>query len=886
MRKLRALWVRVFGMLRPGHADDEFRAELESHLAMHIDSEIRAGVSPEEARRQALIRLGGAEQVRQLHRERRILSSLENLVRDTRYSLRALVKHPGVTAIAMLSIALGIGANGTIFSMVSRFVLRPAPVGDPSTLLTLSTMQKGDRCCNKFPFPLFENVRDDAHSFSGVAAYYDQIPASIGGSGEPERVWGQGVTANFFDVLELPMVLGRGFAKNDEAAPVVVLSETLWRRRFNADPSIAGKSVLLSGRNFTVVGIAPAAFHGAEQILYAQFWVPLGITAHLVPNLPPRDSREYHWLAVEARIRPGVSHSAVDAELKTLAARYERAYPATDKDSTFYEEQAGSLPPNIKSVVVVFLSGLMGIVLLVLTIAGANVANLLFAQAVARQKEMAVRLALGATRNRLRRQFLFESTLLALSGAVVGLLLSLWATRALSTLRLPAPVPLDLQIGIDWRVISFTFVLTFVCGALLGLGPAWAASRPFLVNALKGEDPLARAGRRFSLRNVLLVAQIAMSVVLLSATILFLRSLQNAAAINIGIQPRGLMVLSIDPRVHGYSADRTIVFLNQLEERARALPGVVSAVVTDVPPLTGGNRSEGFTVAGESGKDAGMTYAELYMVTPGYFGTIGTPLLAGHDFGSETADGLKTAIINKEFAHRLFPHVNPIGQRVKGGDVTYEIIGVAGNAKSRSVGEADRAILYRPLVQSVAGDPSLMGYTLVVKAAGNPAALFEPVRRQVYALDPAMAIFNEETMDEHVRTAFVLPRVAAMLFGIFGSIGIVLTAIGLYGVMSYSVTRRTREIGIRMAMGARPGTVERFVLRQGLVLTLIAIALGWPAAWMLAKMARSFLYGIQPHDALTFALVPPFLITIALAACWIPARRAASVDPMKALRTE
>jgi predicted permease len=308
--------------------------------------------------------------------------------------------------------------------------------------------------------------------------------------------------------------------------------------------------------------------------------------------------------------------------------------------------------------------------------------------------------------------------------------------------------------------------------------------------------------------------------------------------------------------------------------------------VTDVPPLTGGNRSDGFTIAGQSGKDKGFTYADLYMVTPGYFDTIGTPQLAGRDFGSEGADGPKTAIINKEFADRLFPGVNPIGQHVVGGNVTYEIIGVAGNAKSRTLGEPDRAILYRPLLQSVAGDPSLMGYTLVVKAGGNPASLFEPVRRQVYALDPAMAIFNEETMDEHVRTAYALPRVAAILFGVFGGIGIILTTIGLYGVMSYAVSRRTREIGIRMAMGAPRGRVERLVLGQGLVLTAIAIALGWPAAWMLAKTASSFLYGIQPHDAMTFGLVPPFLMGIALAACWIPARRAASINPTQALRTD
>jgi predicted permease len=303
--------------------------------------------------------------------------------------------------------------------------------------------------------------------------------------------------------------------------------------------------------------------------------------------------------------------------------------------------------------------------------------------------------------------------------------------------------------------------------------------------------------------------------------------------------------------------------------------------------LSGGNRSDGFTIAGHSEKDPTFTYADLYMVTPGYFEAVGTPRLSGRDFGGEVASGPKTAIVNKAFADRLFNGANPIGQHVNGGNTTYEIIGVAGNAKSRTLGEDTRPILYRSLDQSIADDPSVMGgYTLVVHTAGNPAMLSEPVRRLVYALDPAMAIYNEETMEEHVRTAYFLPRIAATLFGTFGCIGLVLATVGLYGVMSYAVSRRTREIGIRMALGAKPGTVERLVLRQGLVLSLIAVAIGWPAAWLLSKLAASFLYGIQPHDALTFTVVPPLLIAIALAACWIPARRAASVDPMKALRTE
>jgi predicted permease len=869
------MWMRVAGLIRPGRDDEEFSAELEAHLALDIEAGRRAGLSEAEARRLALIRLGGVEQTRQAYRERGGVPWLESLVRDLRYSLRTLVKHKGVNAVAVLSIGLGIGANATIFSIVNRFVLRPAPVGDPATLLSLSTIPKGERCCNHFPLPVYEDVRTQAHSFSSMAAYYELIPASIGGSGEPEKVWGQGVTTNFFDVIELPMVLGRGFASGEDSAPLIVLSETLWKSRFGADPQIVGKPILLSGRMFTVVGIAPAAFRSVGQILDTRFWVPLGLTRQLVANLPPDRARDYHWLSVVGRMRPGVKRSEVEAELNTIGARLARSYPATDKDITFPVDQAGSLPQREKSAVLVFLSALSIVVLLVLLIAGANVANLLFALAITRQREMAVRLALGATRARLRKQSLLESLLLALGGGVLGVALSMGATHGLSAFRVPAPIPLDLAVSADWHVQLFSFVLSVLCGLALGVGPAWAASRPKLVNALKGEDAMARPGRRWTLRDLLVVGQMAMSVVLLSVTILFLRSLESAAKIDIGFRSQGLMMLSVDPRLNGYTAEQTSRFLAQLRARAAALPGVDAAVSTDVALLSGGNRSEGFTVTGHAGKDAAFTYADLY-----------TRLVAGRDFQPGAANGPRTAVVNKAFAERLFGNANPIGQHVDSGRWTYEIIGVAGNAKSRTLGEDARPILYRSLDQSIVDDPSDMGYALVVHTRGNPALLAESLRRQVYALDPAMAVYNEETMDEHIRAAYSLPRIAATLFGVFGAIGLVLAAVGLYGVMSYGVNRRTREIGIRMALGARPGSVEGLIVRRGMILAAIALALGWPAAWMLSKLAASFLYGVQPHDAITFAAAPMLLATVALAACWIPARRAAQINPTEALRME
>lgn len=886
MRELRAFWERIKGLLRWNRADGDFCAELESHIAMHVEDGVRSGMSAKEARRQALIQLGGVEQVRQAHRERKSLPWLEDLGRDARYALRAFGRHRGLAAVAMVSIALGIGANATVFSMVSRFVLRPAPVGDPSTLLSLHIAEKDQPCCNEFPLPVYNDLRDNAKSFSGMAAYYELLPASVSGRSDPERVWGQAVTTNYFDVLQLPMVLGRGFASGEDRAPSVVISARLWQRDFGSDAQIVGKAIRLSGHVFTVVGVAPASFHSVDQILEIQFWVPLGNAAGLVPNLPPRDSREYHWLAVAGRLKPGVTRAAASAELATLARRFAAAYPGTDKDNAFVFEQAGSLPPRERTAVLTFLAALSVVVLLLLAIAGANVGNLLLARAATRQREMAVRLALGATRARLRRQMLMESTMLGAAGGGVGAALSYLSTRALSEIHLPVPIPMNIAVSVDWRTLLYTFALSVVCGVLLGMAPAWAASRPAMANALKGEDALQRAGRRFSLRNILVVAQVAMSLVLLCVTGLFLRSLENASSIDIGFQPRGLLLLSVDPRLNGYTPQKISGFFADLRSRVAGLPGVDQTVSTDMALLSDGHRSDGFTITGQDGKGASISSADLYMTTPGYFKALGIPLLAGRDFRDEPASGPRVAVVNKAFAERLFPGMNPIGQHVSGGSWTYEIIGVVGNAKSRTVGEDTRAMLYRALDQSIAADPSLMGYTLIVHTNGDPAALAEPVRRQVYALDPNIAIYNEETMEQHVKTAYFLPRLAAMLFGVFGAMGLTLAAIGLYGVMSYAVSRRTREIGIRMAMGAQRGVVEQLIVKQGMAMALIAMLLGWPAAWMLAKLASDFLYGIAPHDVFTFAAAPVFLGAIAFFACWLPARRAATVDPVKALRTE
>jgi predicted permease len=873
------------GNLFSRHWDDrDLEDELASHLQLHIDDNLGRGMSPEDARRDALLKLGGVEQTIESVRDQRSLPFLESLFRDFRFASRLLSHKPTFTVVAILTLALGIAANSTIFAMVSRFALHAVAVGDPSTLLAVHTTDQKE-CCNSFAWPLFTDFRDNAKSFSGAAGFFELLPASISGNGDPQRLWGQAATTNFFEVAQLSMTLGRGFRSDEQNAPVIVLGNRVWKSRFNSDPHIAGKSILLSGRPFTVIGVAPPYFRGLDFILDTQFWVPIGNIDQLLPHTSHFDSRVYHWIVVAARLKPGVSRAEASAELQVLAQRFAQAHPDTEKNLGFRFEQVGSLPPRDRNVILLFLSTLMVVSLLVLLIACANVANLFLAQAAGRQREMAVRIALGATRSQLLRQVLTESVLLSLCGGLLGVLICLWATGGLSAFRFPVPVSIDLRVGVDGRVLVFTFLLSLATGFLFGLLPAWTAAWHLPATALKGEDLLACPGRFWTLRNFLVVAQISMSLILLCVTGLCLRSLRSASSIDIGFRSNGIFAMSVDPRLHSYTPVRTAQFLAELRRRVSVLPGVTSAAVTDTLPLNGGHRSDGFEVVGrkQSIPDAGV---ELYVATPGYLDTLGIRLISGRDFANESAASPRVAIINQAFADKFFQHENPIGQSVSGGEVTYEIIGVSSNIKSRFLGEDFRPVLFRSLSQTIANDPSFEGYTVVARTAGDSASVAASVRSVIRDLDPTLAVYNEETMEHHVRAALFLPRLAGTLFAVFGIVGLLLAAIGLYGVMNYTVSLRTREIGIRMALGAQASAVQRLIIRQGLKLTAIALVIGLPAALLIARFFNSILYGIQPHDLVTFITIPLFLAAVAALAAYIPARRASRVDPASTLRSE
>lgn len=871
-------------LLRKRAIDQALDDELQSSVEILAQEKMKEGLSRSVALRQALIELGGVEQVKEEVRSIRVGSFLENFVRDLRLALRTLAKTPSFTAVVILTLALGIGANTTVFAMVSRFVLHTAAVGDPPTLFTLHTTDHNE-CCNNFSWPLFTDVRDNAKSFSGVAGFYELLPASISGSGDPQRLWGQAASTNFFDVTQLGMTLGRGFRSDEQNSPVIVLGDRVWKSHFTSDPNILGKSITLSGHPYTVIGVAPPYFRGIDLILDTQFWVPIGNIDQLLPNTGHFDWRYYHWIAVAARLKPGVSRAAAAAELQLLSQRFAQAHPDNEKNLGFRFEQAGSLAPRDKSVILLFFSTLMLVVFLVLLIAAANVGNLFLARAAGRQHEMAVRIALGATRGQLLRQVLTESVLFSLLGGLFGALISVWATGGLSTFRFPVPVTLDLNVGIDYKVLLFTFLLSLATGVLFGLLPAWTAAWVSPSAALKGEDVLASPGRFWTLRNLLVVAQISMSLVLLCVTGLCLRSLHSASSINIGFRSNGVLAMSIDPRLHSYTPERAVQFLAELQRRVSVLPGVSSAAVTDALPLSGGHRSDGFQAVGKKPLDPTPS-VELYMASPGYLDTLGIHLLNGRDFSNESASSPHVAIVNQVFADTFFPHENPLGQSVSSSGITYEIIGVTNNIKSRFLGEDLRPVLFRSLPQTVANDPSFEGYTILARTAADSTSVATSVRSVIRDMDPTLAVFNEQTMEHHVREAFFLPRLAGTLFAVFGTVGLLLATIGLYGVMNHTVSLRFREVAIRMALGAQSSSVLRHFLRRGLQLTAIALAIGLPAAFVIAKLFNSILYGIKPNDAITFISVPLFLAFVALLASYIPARRATKLDPIAALRYE
>ena len=808
------------------------------------------------------------------------------LRQDIRFGWRQLLKHPGFTGLAILSMALGIGANTAIFSLIDTVLLRPLPVHEPSQLIAVDGQLRNGTDFTLQSYLNYKDYRDRNTVFSGLLAYRFVV-ASLSHNGVNERVWGFDVSGNYFDVLGVKPALGRGFLPEEDQTPgshaVVILSHACWQKRFAGDSSIIGRKILLNTHPFTVVGVAPAGFVGTEVAYAPEFWVPLMMAKQIEPGSTWLDMRESDNLFVIGRLKPDVTVEQAKAQLDTVTRRMAEEHPKENAGRSVLLMPPGLFIPDIRNSIFAF-SGLLAVVgALVLLLACVNLANLLLARATERRKEIGIRLAIGASRGQLVRQLLTESVMLSLAGGAVGLFLATWTNHLISSIRLPTDIALLFDLRIDWRVLVFTLALSVLTGMAFSLIPALQASKPELVPALKDESSMA-GFRRSRLRNGLVIAQVALSLVLLISAGLIVRSLQAAQRMRPGFNPQNAVALSFDLGLQGYDDAKGRAFYDRMMERAKAIPGVRSVAATDVLPLSLDYSSNTIYIEGQPVRSrSDLPLAIPYSVSPRFFETMGVTL-RGRDFlPNENKKESRVAFVNETFARRFLPGQNPIGKRYNHTGPTdpfWEIVGVVPDGKYNTLGEEPKAVVYRPLRYF---DSQL---TLVARTEGDPRTVLAALRRAVQELDPTLPIYDAKTLTEHMNIPLFPAKMAAGVLAAFGVLALLLAAIGIYGVMSYVVVGRTREIGLRMALGAQTADVLRLILRQGMLLAALGAIIGLAIGLGGGRLLKTLLYGVSATDPVTFVAVTLLLGSVTLLACWLPAYRATRVDPMIALRTE
>jgi predicted permease len=824
---------------------------------------------------------------------------MQTLLRDLRYGARTLGKNPSFTLIAVITLALGIVANTVIFNFINAALLKPMPVREPERLVAVyPTTKEGE--LSAFSWPDYVDYRDRNEVFSALVGF-GGLRLSVsdpGGKRQPQLVWGEDVTGNYFSGLGVEMFAGRGFLpeenKTPGAHPVAVVSFNLWQNHFAADPGLVGKTVKLNDRDFTVIGITPRGFSGARFAGYVpDVWVPLMMKQQLTrDSFDHVNNRQSNFLFLWGRLKPGVTKEQAQAAMNVIARQIDQAYPEKAQGNVIkvipggvrvnpYMVEQGRLP-NVMALTL----GAAGLVLL---IACANIANLLLARATTRRREIAVRISLGAPAWRVVRQLLTESLMLALLGGALGLLLALWLADLIVT-QMPSFdfrwMDYDYDLGVDWRVLGFTALITILTGILFGLLPALQAARTDLVRALKGEQTYLGAGaRRLGPRNLLVVSQVALSLTLLVCAGLCLKSAVNAYRIDPGFETKNILFASFDTSLRGYDRDQSMRLQEQIIERARALPGVVSAALASSVPLSdygyGGTDilPEGYALKqGENWPGVGYSF-----VSPGFFKTMGTTITMGREFDDrDKGDGPPVMVINETIARRYFPNQNPIGKRVTLWGRQLEVIGVAKNGKYDSLGE-EAAVNFMFLTTRQYHSHNM---TLVVRTASDPENFAASIVNGARSLDPQLPVFGVKTISQFLYGPRSWPQMLAELTGAFALLALLLSAIGIYGALNFSVVQRTREIGIRMALGAKPSDALKLVITQGISLSLVGIGAGLAGAYFLTRVMRSLLYGVSATDPVIFAGQAILLTLVALVACWIPARRATKVDPLVALRVE
>lgn len=820
---------------------------------------------------------------------------MESILLDLRFALRMLARRPAFTLLAVLSLGLGIGANTTIFSLVDALLLRSLPVEAPDRLLTFYTREGANPGSLPLSHLNFLDFREQAKSYSGVAGY-DWVPLAVAlGGGESERTMGQMVSPGYFDVLGVAAAVGRTFSAEEEApggAPVVVVSQKFFRDRLGGEAGALGKPITLNGSAYSVIGVMPGGFTGTDVLVAPEMWIPMAQNRQirLDPAANWYETRRPLFVATFARLKDGITVKAATAEAEAIAARLARDFPDDNRSRTLrvIPLPQASMNPEFRQMVVAASGLLLAVVGLVLLVACANVANLLLARAFARRREIAVRLSQGAGRWRLARQLLTESVLLSLLGAAVGLALAAGAIRVVESLlpSLPMPITVAIDLRLDPRVLAFTLGVAVATGLLFGLAPAWQATRPELVSALKNQAGPGAGRRRFGLRGALVAAQVALSVVALIAAGLFLKSLGKAREIDPGFDAPRLAAITFDLSLQGLDPARGEQVMRDLLERARTLPGVSGAGLTTTGPFAPALRMM-VLPAERRGEIESSVLLQTSSVDPGYFKTMGIPLLAGRAFGPDDRDGTApVVVVNRTLAERFWPGqpaAAAVGRRLASLDERPDatIVGVVRDTLYNNPGEEPQPFLYLPLAQTYG--PSV---TLVARTEESPAALLPTLARGVREVVRGMPLSNVSTVSRLLDNVLWAPRIGAGFLALFGALALVLAGIGLYGVLSTAVAQRSREIGIRMAVGSPREKVLALVVRQGLLWVGAGLVLGLLAAGWLSRYTGGLLIGVSPTDPWVFGGVALVLLAVALVSTLAPARRAMAVDPLVALRAE
>jgi predicted permease len=819
---------------------------------------------------------------------------MATLLQDLKFGARLLTRHPAMTAVVVLSLALGIGANTTIFTLVNAVLLNPLPVRDASTLARVVTTELRDGVMEPLGAISRLNAVDLAEKnsvFEAVAIAGFAPIALASGGGEPEQVFGQIASGNFFEVLGPPMAAGRGFRADEDqtpgASPVVVMTYGLWQRRFGGDPGIVGKAVTINGRPFNVIGVTGEGFRGTATLGGPELWVPLSMYREILsgPNLDFFNSRRALFYESVGRLKPGVTMQQAQANVAAIGNGLEEAYPTEFRGRSLAVRPVteGTFPPQFQQQLVLAGTLMMAVVGLVLLIACANVANLLLARATARRQEIAVRLSIGANRGRLVRQLLTESVLLAALGGIGGVVVAYWARTAIWAYRPVFVQPGTVDLNLDGRVLLFTAGVSLLTGIIFGLAPALQGSRADLVTELKDRTSAPSGSRWISAKNVLVMAQVTLSFVALAAAGLFLRSLANAQEIDTGFDGSRFAILGINPGTQGYDEARTRELYRRVEERLQGVAGVEAVTLSTSVPLFGGGLSRTVFRDGQDPKDPrNGRMTQVNQVSGSYFAATRIPIVKGRAITAADRQGATpVAVVNETMAAQLWPNEDPIGRTVRlfGMDTPWQVVGVARTIKYNFIGEEPTAYLYLPLEQNFGSQ-----VVVQVRASGDPSPVLGTVRRELQQLEPTMPLQNVSTYDVVMRQALWAPRMAAWLLGIFAGLALLLAAVGLYGVLAYSVTQRTRELGIRMALGARDTDVRGMVVRQGIVLAVAGLIPGLLVSWFLSRGITRLLYGVNAGDAATFVAVPVLLMLVAVLATLLPAWRASKVDPAEALR--